>query len=124
MAEKAYVPELIISSPARRAAETASLLKEAAGFDAELRFDERIYEASSAALLDVVNNVEETFATLMLVGHNPGTEDFIHYLTGSVEVMPTAALAVIDLDISSWRDAKLHSGRLVQVIRPKKARKG
>jgi hypothetical protein len=33
--------------------------------------------------------------------------------------MPTAAVAVIDLDISSWKDIEAESGKLRTLIRPK-----
>jgi phosphohistidine phosphatase len=44
--------DLILGSPAARARQTAALVKEAAGLSADLLFDERIYEADVAALLD------------------------------------------------------------------------
>ena len=55
----------------------------------------------------------------MIVGHNPGMEGFIRLLTGRLESMPTAALAIIDLDIASWSDINADRGTLRQVIRPK-----
>jgi len=55
----------------------------------------------------------------MLVGHNPGTEGFIRYLTGSLEPMPTGALAVIELGVDSWSDVNDNCGELKTVIRPK-----
>src|ERR1043165_3720669 len=52
-------PELILSSPAERARQTATLVAEAARLDAPLRYDERIYEATPARLAEVVSQVEE-----------------------------------------------------------------
>ena len=55
----------------------------------------------------------------MIVGHNPGMEGFIRLLTGKMESMPTASLAIIDLDIARWEDIGSGHGTLRQVIRPK-----
>jgi phosphohistidine phosphatase SixA len=55
----------------------------------------------------------------MLVGHNPGIEGFIRYLTGTLEPMPTAALAVIELNAASWSSVAANSGKVIKIIRPK-----
>jgi phosphohistidine phosphatase SixA len=59
----------------------------------------------------------------MIVGHNPGIEGFIKYLTNSSEKMPTSALAVIDLGIDRWKDFSPGHGTLQTVIRPKEEMK-
>jgi len=55
----------------------------------------------------------------LLVGHNPGIEGFIRLLTDHLESMPTAALAVIDLDIDTWDSICDGCGQLRDVFRPK-----
>lgn len=119
LARRSYVPDLIVSSPAKRASQTATLIKEAAGFNSEIRFDERIYEASPQTLRQVISELDDSLGTAMLVGHNPGIEGFIRYLTKKIEPMPTAALAVIKLKIDGWSEADADSGKLVEIIRPK-----
>ena len=119
MAERDLSPEVIVSSPAVRARETASLVKEAGNLDAEIRFEEQIYEASPRTLLQVASGIDDKYRSAMVVGHNPGMEGFIRLLTGRLEAMPTAALAIIDLDIAHWADLAAERGTLRQVIRPK-----
>ncbi len=119
MARKGFAPSVILCSPSLRAKETALLVKEAGGFSSELVFDDRIYEASPQSLLQVVAGVDNTFASAMLVGHNPGIEGFIRYLTGNLEPMPTAALAVIELSIDKWDLIDEVCGELQNVYRPK-----
>src|SRR5580765_7383009 len=97
MADRGYVPSVVLSSPAVRAKNTALLVKDAGGFHAELRFDDGIYEASPQGLRSVTSELDDEYASAMLVGHNPGIEGFIRFLTGTTEPMPTAALAIIDL---------------------------
>jgi phosphohistidine phosphatase len=109
----------IICSPAKRAEQTAFLVKETAQIEADIRFDDRIYEASSHRLLEIASGLDNDFQSAMLVGHNPGLEGLLKMLTQKVEAMPTAALAVIDLKIGSWKEIHMDCCNLRTVIRPK-----
>ena len=117
-AEK-LAPDLILCSPAERARQTAALFTKAAGLGAELRYDERIYEASALQLLEVVTQADDGAETLLLVGHNPGLEELILLLTGETWLMPTAALAKIDLSTDKWGKVKEQTGRVDWVVKPK-----
>ena len=119
MKREAFSPDIILSSPATRAKQTAMATKEGGDLDGELIFDDRIYEASPNALRQVVSEIDEKHSSAMLVGHNPGMEGFIRYLTGQIEPMPTAALAVIDVDIDGWAEITKDRGTLRRVFRPK-----
>ncbi|MGH9946738.1 MAG: SixA phosphatase family protein [Pyrinomonadaceae bacterium] len=119
MAERGLIPDAIVSSPAKRAEQTATLVKENGGLNAPLSFDDRIYEASPQSLLYVASNLDDDLQCVMLVGHNPGMEGFIGFLTKTVEPMPTAALAIIDLDIKKWSQIAFGTGSLETVIRPR-----
>ena len=123
MAANGFEPEVIVSSPAVRARETARLAKEAAHLPTKIVYDERIYEASSRTLKLVASEIDDRFESAMLVGHNPGMEGLVRLLTGRSEEMPTAALAVIDLDIEQWSDIDGGLGALRRLIRPKEAMK-
>lgn len=112
-------PDLILSSPAERARQTTALVMEAAKLSAELRYDERIYEASAGRLLEIISQIEESASTVLLVGHNPGMEELLAHLTGESQTMPTAALAEISLDIDKWSKARERSGRLEWMVKPK-----
>ncbi len=115
--------ELILSSPAERAKQTAILVKENAQIGGEIRYDERIYEASPARLLEVISEQSEKLESVMLVGHNPGLEGLLKILTGEAQPMPTAALAVIDLKIGKWSEINSSTGNLRTLIRPKELEK-
>ena len=103
--------DLILSSPAVRAAETAEL----AGLSP--RFDQRIYDAAAGDLLAIVQDAGDAINRLMLIGHNPGFERLASRLAGQELAMPTGSLVEIKLPIDSWRDAG--SGRLVRALSPK-----
>lgn len=111
--------DLIVSSPAKRARQTATLVKETASINGEIRYDDRIYEASPHRLLEVISEIDEKVESSMLVGHNPGFEGLVHLLTGETQRMPTAALAVIDLTIERWNEINADCGSLRKLLRPK-----
>jgi phosphohistidine phosphatase len=117
--ERGPLPDMVISSPAVRARETAELFTAAAGLNFGLRFDEKIYDATSADLLKVIRHIPDKSSCAMLVGHNPGFEDLVSRLTGSHKNMPTAALACIEFKIKSWDDVEDGQGNLLWLLTPK-----
>ncbi len=119
MSRKGYEPYVILSSPAVRAKSTSEIVKKSGKLDGELRFEHRIYEASPQTLRQAVSDLDDAYASALLVGHNPGIEGFIRYLTGDLEPIPTAALAVIDLDIDTWLAVSEDRGELKKIYRPK-----
>ena len=119
----------VIASPAVRVAQTIELAAEASRTIPHVIWDRRIYLASSATLLDLLREQEGDPAAIVMVGHNPGLEDLIFDLVpddGSSplrdvveEKFPTAAFAVLELDIDTWADADDNCARLVHLMRPR-----
>lgn len=113
----------VIASPAARTAETVELA------ELPVAWDQRIYLASAATLEELLREQDDAHDSVMLVGHNPGLEDLIFDLVpddGSsplreaVEAkFPTAALAVLELEIERWRDLAPGTARLVRLTRPR-----
>jgi phosphohistidine phosphatase len=112
-------PTLIISSPAKRAKQTAVLVKETAQIEKPIRFEEKIYEAGANTLLYLSSQFPDEDATILIVGHNPGMEEFIRILTRDYCSMPTAAIAKVLLNIDQWKDIRMNCGFLETVFRPK-----
>lgn len=117
--ERNLQPQIIVSSPAKRAVQTAVLVKEIAEINKPIEFDERIYEASPLALFNLIREFDDKFESVLLVGHNPGFENLVRMLTGENLEMPTAALARINLDLENWRETEADSHELEFLIRPK-----
>jgi len=113
------IPSVIVSSPAARARHTAELFKEGGHFDAEIVFEPKIYEASTNTLREIVSNFPDSYEKVMLVGHNPGMEGFVRFVSGSNESMPTASVAVVDLELESWIDLHADCCTLREIYRPK-----
>lgn len=116
-------PEIIVSSTARRAIETADLVAEESGFDGELVATRELYHADPESYLEVAREHGGASEVVMLVGHNPGLEDLVEQLSGSWQRMPTAALAHIELDIDSWSALDDEAtGRLANLWLPRELR--
>ena len=116
-AEKLKDP-LVICSPAVRTRETAEIVLKHAHLPVAVRFEERIYEASLRDLVNVVSEIPDK-QVVILIGHNPGFEELLAYLTGEGRRMPTCALAKIKFDVESWKDIKEDQGILEWFVTPK-----
>lgn len=113
------LPQLIVTSTAKRASETAMLVKRHGDMQAKLRYDENIYEASVNTLANLLRAIDDSVNSVMLVGHNPGMESLIYYLSGEMQPMPTAAVAWLEYGGDDWRSLDNASCRLLKVLRPK-----
>jgi phosphohistidine phosphatase len=110
--------DVVLCSPAVRARETAELVLGAAEVTANVRYDQRIYEASPRQLLEVISEVEKDKSAVFLVGHNPGMEDLLSALTGEGEPMATGTLAKINLKLDEWTRVTEDIGDLECIVRP------
>ena len=119
MKKRKLVPDLILSSPAIRARETIEIVMKTSKLAVELRYDQRIYEASPDQLFEVISQIEEDKKSALLVGHNPGLEDLLHLLTGDAEHMSTACLAKIDLKANKWSKVLAEKGSLDWLVKAK-----
>lgn len=117
---KKLIPELILSSTAVRARVTAELTAKTGGYQGQIELTKQLYAASPEECAAVVRAVPDQFQTVMLVGHNPGLEEFLETLTGKRTHFPTAALARITLPLTHWKDLQPGiKGTLVDLWRPK-----
>jgi phosphohistidine phosphatase len=116
---KKVLPDLVLSSTAARARETAELAIAAMRAPVDLRYDERLYLASVPTLLEVVSQIDDDRRRPLLIGHNPGLEDLVFRLTGKARTVPTGALAKITLDIDRWSEAAGTSGVLDWLAKPR-----
>ena len=117
--EKGIDFDLVLVSTAVRTRETIELIKERANFRGEVRYDERIYEATVSRLLEIISEVDDDRESVLLVGHNPGIEELLTLLTGEQQHVTTANFAKIKLNLPNWSANPAHEGTLEWIIRPK-----
>lgn len=121
------LPDFAAVSDARRTRETFEIVGE--GWrKTPVRFEPRIYEATTPALWALLRQSPDDMKTMMCVGHNPGFSDLAAELIGFGDRyaqarmrhhFPTCALAILDLHIDSWADARPGSARLDRFVTPK-----
>ena len=127
MAHHGLTPDLALVSPAKRTQETWTLLAEA--FDKAPRRinEERLYNATSEALIEVISATRGAHS-LLVVGHNPSLHDVAVQLVASgdaaarrqlAEKLPTSGLVVIDLAFDDWSHLQRRAGRLERYVTPK-----
>jgi phosphohistidine phosphatase len=94
--------ELILSSPAVMTRETTERMLKAAKLSTEVRYDQRIYAAGAARLTEVVSQIDNDRRVVMIVGHNPGVEELLSFLTGNKVQTPAGALAKLTSRATKW----------------------
>jgi phosphohistidine phosphatase len=119
-------PDFILASPAVRARETARIVASKTGFPAaKIRLDERLYEAGVTRHMDSLRSCGAQAGTLLLVGHNPGLEEFLAALCTTPpdipddgKLLPTAAVAILEIPLTP---DSLQPGQAVlrQLVRPR-----
>ena len=118
--QQSLVPDLILASTAKRARRTAERVAEASGYAGEVQREADLYPGDPEDYLDALQGVADEYDCVLVVGHNPGLEEFLELLTRSQELMPTAALAHISLPIEHWQQlTSMTKGLLVNLWRPR-----
>lgn len=118
--QKNEIPELLISSPAKRALKTAGYFADEMHISKKIVSAESLYMAGINDFISVIENIEDSVNSIMLFSHNPGITEFANYITGSeIDIMPTASTARIDFNINRWKDCRNAKGELRFFISPK-----
>lgn len=118
--QKEFSFDAVLSSPARRAKQTAELFSKEAHFKGQIDFIKSFYPGDPETYIDVLSQQNNEYKNILIVGHNLGLENFVEQLIRKHETLPTAALAQIQLPAKRWKDlsAQPH-GQLIAVFRPK-----
>ncbi|HYB95437.1 MAG TPA: histidine phosphatase family protein [Vicinamibacterales bacterium] len=117
--ERESIPDVIVSSDAVRAITTARAVADAAGYTREIITQPSLYHAKPHDVIEVLRNVADDAATVLVVGHNPGLEDLVRQLSGEYHGLPTAALVDLEVPIEHWRDLDATAATIVEVWYPR-----
>jgi phosphohistidine phosphatase len=121
MKDEALLPDLLLSSSARRTRETVSEFCESSGYRGPVHYLDALYLAESRAIIEVIASHAGTAARVLLVGHNPGIEELVGTLTGESVSLPTAALVECSFELADWSAlGSSPKGRLERLFRPKR----
>jgi phosphohistidine phosphatase len=121
-------PNLILCSTAQRTRETLARLLPYMPQEAHIQMISDLYWKSEDGYGPLIRKHGGRAQNLMIIGHNPATEDTALDLsgTGAPEAMedlrekyPTAALAVIDFDFVDWSELGSGTGHLERFVKPR-----
>ncbi|WP_261843855.1 SixA phosphatase family protein [Aliamphritea ceti] len=107
-------PDLIISSGANRAINTAVQLARGIGYPPEeIENIAELYHARSETLMNLLQSQSDIHKHIAVVGHNPALELLATYLTGErLRKFPTCGLLHIPLSITCWTELAESCGTL------------
>lgn len=115
LAKQPVKPDLILSSPARRALATAEIVASELGYKAkDIVVDDRLYATDPGTLLAVIGGLNDTMKCVMLFGHNPEFSELAHRLSSEITTLPTCAVAQFTFETKSW--ASIGEAKPVDVV--------
>ncbi len=110
---KGILPDIMISSPAKRAIKTAGIFAENLGLNKKtIKKVQEIYTGmTTSEFLGLINDLPDNAGTVFIFGHNPG----FYYCTSNLlqkfkDDMPTCSTVGIDFDVDSWKNVTARSG--------------
>jgi len=123
--ELGLLPAKIVSSPAKRAIQTAEIFADR--FDiprTSIALADFIYGYfSTLKLIEYLQATAAKFPSVQIVGHNPKMEELAANLTGSVyRRIPTSGTVVLEFEVNKWEHISEGSGTLLHYIRAKTLR--
>lgn len=113
--------DLFLSSPARRAIDTARAFILAQGRSiSELQIEKLIYGAAVRDMISMINQLDDKIDSVIIFGHNPTFNDLTYYLDHAFhEHLVTCARVKIEFDHDSWSMVSANNGRVVYVDKPR-----
>ena len=115
-------PDLIFSSPAKRAKKTAKTIAEIINYNSnKIIYDESLYNSSYIAYRYLLDSLDDTMGSVFIVAHNPTLTEVGERLSGAMLAnMPTCSIVCIEFDVKSFQDIEEGSGKIVFFDYPKK----
>ncbi|RWX56382.1 histidine phosphatase family protein [Photobacterium chitinilyticum] len=96
-------PQLIVSSSALRAAQTAYFFSKGLSSQPKLETRSELYTESAFELLDTIKASTTQVDRLMVVCHNPAINDLVNMLGLNIDNMPTCGVAVFGFEVDCWQ---------------------
>ncbi len=120
--EKRIVPDLMLSSPAKRALNTCERIADILQYSKEkIKTDRDLYHADEESILRIVKNLNDKHDCILIFGHNPGLTDFVNRLTNSIiDNVPTCGIVSCSFGVNSWRAIGWGNGKVDFFDFPKK----
>ena len=115
-------PDLIISSPAKRALETAQIFAKYLKYPKKKIIIKHIlYNGGSDRIfIDIIKELDNKINTIAIFGHDPIISDFASFLCKDFnEPMPTSATLIININKENWNEIAHGVGEVSSFKYPK-----
>lgn len=116
-------PKVVLCSTANRCQQTYGLVQQLCGLE-KPNYVDSLYLASAGDLLAQLNMLDDAFASVLLVGHNPGLADLSRSFGRAEHIKQADKDALVrfspatfvsaSADIAAWKDAAPHNITLTQ----------
>jgi len=112
--------DLILSSPAKRAHDTADLFAQQCGCE-QIEIAESLYFLGNRSIEDLIQQQDAGVGALMLVFHNPDITSFSNSLDYELHIdnVPTCGLLCFECDLDDWRHWSRDTTRFIYFDYPK-----
>jgi len=100
--------QCIMSSPANRALNTATILAHTVGYDMnKIKIDEALFTFSCSDIVTYIKRLDDAYDHLLLVGHNPAFSIVTQELSSNnVPELNTACWAQLTFEVNHWSEIK------------------
>ncbi len=117
---RGITPDLMLSSSALRAQETADKLAAKIGFEGSLLYLSELYYTPPETIMETVILQEDDVEKIFIVGHNPQITGLANMLTDEhVSKIPTMGVVAMTFDTDSWQALEEEKGAIDFFIFPK-----
>ncbi len=118
---QSITPDLILTSGAKRAYETAYIMYEHFAHVPQIRVDETLYQGNTRQITQLIKTIPNALMHVMLVGHNPILTDLANSLCNGplIDWMPTSSIVRLEFDITGWDAISKNKGRFIEFVKPK-----
>lgn len=113
--------ELIITSNAVRAVDTARIIAHAFKVDeSNFRIEKGVYMADNDSLFDQLFDLPEKVTQVMMIGHNPSITNFANtFMDEKIDYLPTSGVVAIRFDTDQWEKLPLANHKLGFIVYPR-----
>jgi phosphohistidine phosphatase len=123
--ERDIHPDIMVTSPARRAFDTCIEIATALKFpESKIKTSQSLYHASEDEILRVVQGLkdhDDHEEVAIVFGHNPGLTDFANRLMNeTIDNIPTCGVVGCHLRVTRWQEVTWGAGNLAFFDFPKK----
>jgi phosphohistidine phosphatase len=118
---KKVFPDLIVSSHAVRAFETASLLAVALEYPRHnIQVESQIYHGGTDSLWSLVFSLPDHKNKVFLVGHNPTMTQFANgFLEKKIDYLPTSGVVCVSFFTDHWNELLMAERKVEFVVFPR-----